>query len=55
MDVFLYFIFLDMPTTAKLFDIKAEPIYDFGVASRNTVRFNPQGRYILLIIWPNNI
>jgi len=32
-----------MPAKAKLFDAKAETIFDFGAASRNTALFNPQG------------
>ena len=32
-----------MPAKAKLFDAKADAVFDFGAASRNTVQFNPQG------------
>lgn len=37
-----------MPAKATLFDHRADPIHEFGTSLfRNTVRFNPQGRYIL--------
>jgi uncharacterized protein with WD repeat len=37
-----------MPAKATLFDHRANPIHEFGTGIfRNTVRFNPQGRYIL--------
>ena len=33
-----------MPSRTTLFDHRASPIYEFGEAARNIVKFNPRGR-----------
>jgi translation initiation factor 2A len=37
-----------MPSKTTLFDHRAQPIFDFGVASRNTVKYNGRGRLLYL-------
>ncbi|XP_070537815.1 eukaryotic translation initiation factor 2A-like [Ptychodera flava] len=37
-----------MPAKATLFNLKCEPVFDFGTGPRNTVHFNPQGSIICL-------
>jgi len=37
-----------MPAKATLFNIKAEPTYDFGTGPRNTALFNPQSSLLLI-------
>ncbi|KAJ3032470.1 hypothetical protein HDV00_007518 [Rhizophlyctis rosea] len=37
-----------MPSKATLFDHRANPVYEFGSAARNTVRFSPQGRLLYI-------
>lgn len=32
-----------MPASAKLFDIKCRPLFDFGTGPRNLVQFSPTG------------
>lgn len=36
------------PATAALFDVRGKPICTIGTGPYNTVRWNPQGRFILL-------
>ena len=36
-----------MPAKATLFDLKCEPLFDFGTGPRNDVFYNPQGNNIL--------
>lgn len=36
-----------MPAKATLFDLKCEPLFDFGTGPRNEVFYNPQGNNIL--------
>ena len=38
---------LVMPAKATLFDLKCEPLFDFGTGPRNDVFYNPQGNNIL--------
>ena len=35
-----------MPSKATLFNLKCEPIFDFGTGHRNVANFNPQGNNI---------
>ncbi|KAJ1997616.1 hypothetical protein GGI04_005331, partial [Coemansia thaxteri] len=37
-----------MPAKAALFNHRAEVVFDFGVAPRNYVRFNPHGRVLVI-------
>ncbi|KAJ2491223.1 hypothetical protein IWW37_002475 [Coemansia sp. RSA 2050] len=37
-----------MPARAALFNHRAEMVFDFGVAHRNYVRFNPHGRVLVI-------
>ncbi|GAB5030602.1 eukaryotic translation initiation factor 2a [Nannochloropsis oceanica] len=37
-----------MPAAATLYNIKAESIFEFGQAHRNTVSFSPHGRFVVL-------
>ncbi|XP_071508734.1 eukaryotic translation initiation factor 2A-like [Diadema antillarum] len=37
-----------MPAKATLFNLKCEPVYDFGTGPRNCVYFNPQGTMLAL-------
>jgi len=37
-----------MPAKAKLFNQKAEPIFDFGAGPRNSCAFNPHGNIVVL-------
>ena len=51
-DSFLNLLFhfanaLVMPAKATLFDLKCEPLFDFGTGPRNDVFYNPQGNNIL--------
>lgn len=36
-----------MPAKVSLFNMKAEPIFDFGTGPRNLAYFNPHGTNIL--------
>ena len=36
-----------MPAKASLFDMKAEPIFDFGTGARSACHFNSHGNNIL--------
>ena len=48
----------DMPSKATLFNLKCEPVFDFGTGPRNHCYYNPQGNnilvYVLFVcsIWP---
>ncbi|XP_006813202.1 eukaryotic translation initiation factor 2A-like [Saccoglossus kowalevskii] len=37
-----------MPAKATLYNLKCDPVFDFGTGPRNTVYFNPQGNIICL-------
>lgn len=37
-----------MPSSATLYDQKANPIFDFGTASRNHISWSPHGRFLCL-------
>ena len=37
-----------MPSKSTLFDHRAQPVFDFGPASRNTVKYNGRGRLLYL-------
>lgn len=37
-----------MPAKVSLFNMKAEPIFDFGTGPRNLAYFNPHGNNILM-------
>jgi len=37
-----------MPAKATIYNLKAEPIFDFGTGPRNAVMYNPQGNMLLL-------
>lgn len=37
-----------MPAGAVLFNNKNEPVYEFGKMHKNTVAWNPQGRFLCL-------
>ncbi|KAJ3156693.1 hypothetical protein HDU86_003917 [Geranomyces michiganensis] len=41
-------VYGSMPAKATLFDHRANPIYDFGSAARNTVKFNAHGRLLFI-------
>lgn len=41
-----------MPAKATLFDLKCNPLFDFGTGPRNDVFYNPQGNNILF--WEKN-
>ena len=36
-----------MPAKAKIFNVKCEPVFDFGTGPRNLCYYNPQGNNIL--------
>lgn len=36
-----------MPSKATVFNLKCEPVFELGIAPRNTIYFNPQGNNIL--------
>ena len=36
-----------MPSKASLYNMKAEPTFDFGTGARNLAYYNPQGNNIL--------
>lgn len=38
-----------MPAKVSLFNMKAEPIFDFGTGPRNFAYFNPHGNNILYV------
>lgn len=38
-----------MPAKVSLFNMKAEPIFDFGTGPRNLAYFNPHGNNILYV------
>lgn len=42
-----------MPAKVSLFNMKAEPIFDFGTGPRNLAYFNPHGNNILYV--PRNV
>ena len=37
----------DMPAKAKIYNIKCEPVFDFGSGQRNLCYYNPHGNNIL--------
>merc|ERR1719323_2318070 len=37
-----------MPSKATMFNIQAEPVFDFGTGPRNTVMFNPQSTLLMI-------
>jgi translation initiation factor 2A len=37
-----------MPSQSTLFNIKMEPIYEFGSAHRNTISWSPHGRFLCI-------
>eukprot|EP00903_Cladosiphon_okamuranus_P016168 g14921.t1 len=37
-----------MPSTSTLYNIKGEPMFEFGSAHRNTISWSPHGRFLLL-------
>ncbi len=37
-----------MPAAAALYNARAEPVFEFGQAHRNTVAFSPHGRFLVL-------
>jgi len=37
-----------MPSKATMFNIQAEPVFDFGTGPRNTVMFNPQSNLLMI-------
>ena len=37
-----------MPATSTLYNLKGEPIFEFGRAPRNTIRWSPHGRFLCL-------
>ena len=39
-----------MPAKATLFNLKCDPIFDFGTGPRNVAYYNPQGNNILLLM-----
>lgn len=41
-------IYGTMPAKATLFNNKAQPIYEFGISARNSVKYSPVGRLILI-------
>ncbi|KAI8816782.1 eukaryotic translation initiation factor eIF2A-domain-containing protein [Fimicolochytrium jonesii] len=41
-------VYGSMPAKATLFDHRANPIYEFGQAARNTVKFNAHGRLLFI-------
>ncbi|XP_034939698.1 eukaryotic translation initiation factor 2A [Chelonus insularis] len=41
-------IFGSMPTNAKIFNTKCEPIHEFGKGYRNSIYYNPHGNILLL-------
>ena len=38
-----------MPAKVTLYNLKCEPVFDFGTGPRNAVYYNPHGNDILLI------
>lgn len=38
-----------MPAKATVYNLKTEPIFDFGTGPRNGCFYNPQGNNILLL------
>lgn len=48
---FIFFLkhILVMPAKVSLFNMKAEPIFDFGTGPRNLAYFNPHGNNILYV------
>ena len=40
----------DMPSKATLFNLKCEPVFDFGTGPRNHCYYNPQGNNILVFV-----
>lgn len=37
-----------MPSKATLFNLKCEPIFEFGTGARNSIYYNPHGNILLL-------
>ena len=37
-----------MPARATMFNVKCEPVFDFGTGARNTISFSPHGRFVAL-------
>merc|ERR1712232_1126701 len=37
-----------MPALAVLFNLKGDPVFEFGAAHRNTIRWSPHGRFLCL-------
>lgn len=37
-----------MPSKSTLFDARANPVFDFPLAARNFVSYNPHGRVICM-------
>ncbi|ORZ34575.1 eukaryotic translation initiation factor eIF2A-domain-containing protein [Catenaria anguillulae PL171] len=37
-----------MPSKTMMFNYKADPVFDFGTAARNTLAFSPNGRILLI-------
>ena len=37
-----------MPAKATMFDLKGEPVFDFGTGPRNTALFNPQSSILMI-------
>ena len=37
-----------MPCHTTLFNDKAEPLYQFGAAHRNTISWSPHGRFLVI-------
>ena len=44
-----------MPAKATLFNLKCEPIFDFGTGARNVVYYNPFGNNILSLKLQNSL
>lgn len=38
----------NMPCQVTLYNLKAEPIYQFGAAHRNTIKWSPHGRFLCI-------
>lgn len=37
-----------MPAKATIFNLKCDPIFEFGTGPRNSIYYNPQGNILLL-------
>lgn len=40
-----------MPSKATLFNLKCEPVFEFGIGPRNCIYYNPHGNNILLLLF----